>query len=304
MTRMRIALAVALSFVATAVHAQDMRFTVGTATASVYKAPTNVSPVIGEAKQGTTLDVTRDVGSWVKVAWSKSPDGVGYIRKSAGTMGTPATAASASPAAVSSPAAASAAPVSAAVSASATPAVAPRATAVQAVPVVRPQPKVLSQSYVEPSHRFGVGGQVGGSAMGAGFSARGWSKSEKWGVQFDVMHTSMTNDVFFTTLSSTQAGPRVLYALRDHISDSTWLRPYVGVGAHVLRASVHDPVTGLATSDTGMAAQFFGGTELTLAAVPRLGLSADVGYQWYQNPFVGYTLDGMMMTVSAHWYLK
>jgi hypothetical protein len=29
-----------------------------------------------------------------------------------------------------------------------------------------------------------------------------------------------------------------------------------------------------------MAAQFFGGTELTLAAVPRLGLSADVGYQW------------------------
>ena len=42
----------------------------------------------------------------------------------------------------------------------------------------------------------------------------------------------------------------------------------------------------------------------TLAAVPRLGLSADVGYQWYQSPFVGYTLDGMMMTVSAHWYLK
>jgi hypothetical protein len=53
-----------------------------------------------------------------------------------------------------------------------------------------------------------------------------------------------------------------------------------------------------------MAAQFFGGAELTLAAVPRLGLSADVGYQWYQSPFVGYTLDGMMMTVSGHWYLK
>ena len=306
MIRMRIAIAMALCGVATTVHAQDMRFTVGAATTSVYKAPTNVSPVIGEAKQGTTLDVTRDVGSWVKVAWSKSPDGVGYVRKSAGTMGAPGTtaAASASPVAGASPAAASAAPASAAVSASATPAVAPRATALQSVPVARPQPKVATQGYVAPSHVFGVGGLAGGSAMGAGFSARGWSKSQKWGVQFDVMHTSMTNDVFFTTLSSTQAGPRVLYALRDHVSDSTWLRPYVGAGAHMLRASVNDPVTGLATSDTGLAAQFFGGTELTLAAVPRLGVSADVGYQWYRSPFVGYTLDGMTMTFSAHWYLK
>jgi hypothetical protein len=280
MTRLRIAIAIALSVVATTTHAQTMHFTVNEPSASVYKAPTNVSPVIGEARHGATLEVTRDVGSWVKVAWSTSPEGVGYIRKSAGTIGALGAAAAATPAS------------------SAT------ATAVAPAPVVRPQPKVVTQGYVAPSHRFGVGGQVGGSALGAGFTARGWSKSEKWGVQFDVMHTSMTNDVFFTTMSSTQAGPRVLYALRDHVSDTTWLRPYVGAGAHVLHASVNDPVTGLATSDTGMAAQFFGGTELTLAAVPRLGLSADVGYQWYQNPFAGYTLDGMMMTFSAHWYLK
>jgi hypothetical protein len=78
----------------------------------------------------------------------------------------------------------------------------------------------------------------------------------------------------------------------------------VGAGAHLLRASVADPLTGLSVSDTGMAAQFFGGTEVTLSAMPRLGLSADVGYQRYESPFVGYTLDGMMMSVSAHWYLK
>jgi hypothetical protein len=158
--------------------------------------------------------------------------------------------------------------------------------------------------YVAPTHRFGVGGQVGGSAVGAGFSARGWTSSQKFGVQLDVTHQSMANDVFFTRMSSTQVGPRVLYAFRDHVSDSTWVRPYVGAGAHVLRASVSDPATGLSTSDTRMAAQFFGGAELTLSAVPRLGLSADVGYQWYQSPFVGYTLDGMMVGVSAHWYLK
>jgi hypothetical protein len=149
-----------------------------------------------------------------------------------------------------------------------------------------------------------MGGQIGGAVVGNGFSARGWSKSQKIGVQFDVTRSAMTNDVFFTTMSSTQFGPRVLYAFRDHVSDSTWLRPYVGAGARVLRASVSDPVTGLATSDTNMSAQLFGGTEVTLAAVPRLGLSADVGYQWYQSPFVGYTLDGLMMSLSAHWYLK
>jgi hypothetical protein len=305
MTRMRIAIAAAFCLTATTVHAQGTHFTVSTASASVYKAPTNVSPVIGEVKQGATLEVTRDVGSWVKVAWSKAPDGVGYVRKAAGTMGTLSPAAAAAPAA--SPAgapraSAAAAPVA---SGSAAPAsgAASRAAA-QSGPAVRSQPSAAPAGYVAPSHRFGMGGQIGGSAVGSGFSARGWSKSQKFGVQLDVTHHSMANDVFFTRMSSTQIGPRVLYAFRDHVSDSTWLRPYAGAGAHVLRASVTDPVSGIAMSDTRMSAQFFGGTELTLASVPRLGISADVGYQWYQSPFVGYTLDGMMMTVSAHWYFK
>lgn len=300
MTRMPIAIAAALCLTASTVHAQNTHFIVSAASASVYKAPTNVSPVIGEAKQGAALEVTRDVGSWVKVAWSKAPDGVGYVRKSAGTMGTlgaavPATSATpVAPTAKAQPASASA-PLSAS---------AQRATSVQGAPVVRPKPAaVVPTGYVAPSHRFGVGGQVGGSAVGAGFSARGWTSSQKLGVQLDVTHQSMANEVFFTRMSATQFGPRVLYAFNDHVSDSTWVRPYVGAGAHVLRASLVDPA-GVATSDTRLSAQFFGGAELTLSAVPRLGLSADVGYQWYKSPFVGYTLDGMMVGVSAHWYLK
>jgi len=304
MTRMRIAIAAVLSLTASTVQAQGTHFTVSAASASVYKAPTNVSPVIGEAKQGATLEVTRDVGSWVKVAWSKAPDGVGYVRKNAGTLGTlgaavPATAAA--PAAKQAAAPQAAPTASASVGASA----APRAPSAQAGPVSRPRPSAaVPTNYVAPSHRLGLGGQVGGSAVGAGFSVRGWTKAQKIGVQFDVTHSSMTNDVFFTRMSSTQAGPRVLYAFSDHVSDSTWVRPYAGAGAHMLRASVTDAATGLSMSSTKMAAQLFGGAEMTLAAVPRLGLSADVGYQWYQSPFVGYTLDGMMMSVSAHWYLK
>jgi hypothetical protein len=302
MTRMRIAIAAAFSLIATTVHAQGTHFTVNAASASVYKAPTNVSPVIGEAKQGVTLEVMRDVGSWVKVAWSKAPDGVGYVRKAAGTMGTPAPASAAAPAAPASGAARAASAPVISPSAASIAAATPRAASAQPGPAVRPQP--APTAYVAPSHRFGMGGQIGGSAVGSGFSARGWSKSQKIGVQLDVTHHAMTNDVFLTRMSSTQFGPRVLYAFRDHVSDRTWVRPYAGAGAHVLRASVTDPVSGVALSDTRMAAQFFGGTELTLAAVPRLGLSADVGYQWYQSPFVGYTLDGMMMTVSAHWYFR
>jgi hypothetical protein len=295
MPRTLIAIAAAMCLTASTVHAQNTHFTVSVPSASVYKSPTNISPVIGEAKQGATLEVTRDVGSWVKVAWSKAPDGVGYVRKSTGTMGAlgqavPLTSATPAPSPASAPA-----PL--AVQAS-------QASAAQSGPAVRPRPAAAPAGYVAPTHRFGMGGQIGGSAVGSGFSARGWSSSQKYGVQLDVTHHSMTNDVFFTRMSATQVGPRFLYAFHDRVSDSTWVRPYAGAGAHVLRASVTDPVTGLATSDTRMAAQFFGGAELTMSAVPRLGLSADVGYQWYQSPFVGYTMDGMMMTMSAHWYFR
>ena len=294
MSRTPIAIVAATCLTAATVHAQNTHFTVSVPSASVYKSPTNVSPVIGEAKQGATLEVTRDVGSWVKVAWSKAPDGIGYVRKNTGTMGAlgqPVPLTSAGPASLPA-----STPAALAAQSSRTP-------AAQADPA-RPRPAVAPAGYVAPTHRFGLGGQIGGSAVGSGFSARGWSSSQKYGVQLDVTHHSMTNDVFFTRLSSTQVGPRFLYAFRDHVSDSTWVRPYAGAGAHVLRASVTDPVTGLAASDTRMAAQFFGGAELTMSALPRLGLSADVGYQWYQSPFVGYTMDGMMVTVSAHWYFR
>jgi len=292
MTRTWIATAAALCLQASVVSAQVQHFTVSTPSASIYKAPTNVSPVIGEATQGATLEVTRDVGSWVKVTWSKAPDGVGYIRKSAGTVSVLGPAV---PVAAASTVAAAPQAISAA---------APRSSAVQNGPAVRSQPSAVPAGYVAPTHRIGLGGQVGGSAMGAGFSARGWSSTGRLGVQVDVTRYSMANDLFLTQMSSTQFGPRVLYAFRDRVSDSTWLRPFVGAGAHVLRSTVTDPLSGMALSDTRMSAQVFGGAEMTLSAMPRLGVSADLGYQWYQNPFAGYALDGMAVTLAAHWYLK
>ena len=297
MIRTWIATAAALTLHATVVSAQVQHFTVSGTPASVYKAPTNVSPVVGQATAGTTLEVTRDVGSWVKVAWSQAPDGVGYLRKSAGTVSVLGPAVAPTPATTS------------AAGAQPSPAVPLRASVAQAQvepagPGARPRPQPMPGGYVTPSHRFGLGGQVGGSAMGAGFSARGWSASERFGVQADVTRYSMVNESFATRMSFTQVGPRLLYAFRDRVSNSTWVRPYTGAGVHVLRASVVDPVSGLTMSDTGMAAQIFGGTEVTLAAVPQLGVSADLGYQWYESPFSGASVGGASLTLSAHWYVK
>jgi hypothetical protein len=296
MTRTWIATAVALCVQASGVSAQVRHFTVSTPTVSVYKAPTNVSPVIGEATQGTTLEVTRDVGGWVKVPWPKAAEGVGYIRKNAGTLS------------VLGPAVPAAAPIIAASAPAASPHPAPlpasRVSAAQSGQAVRSQAAAVPIGYVAPIHRIGMGGQIGGSAFGAGFSARGWSRSQHVGVQFDLTRYSMSNDLFLTPTSVTQFGPRVLYAFRDRVSDRTWVRPYAGVGAHVMRSSMTEPLTRVPLSETGMSAQLFGGSELTLSAVPRLGLSADVGYQWYRTPFANDSLGGASLTLSAHWYVK
>jgi hypothetical protein len=320
MNRMWIAIAAAACLQSSIVSAQVAHLTVST-TATVHKAPSTGSPVIGQASRGMTIVVTRDVGDWVKVAWSQSPDGIGYIRKGAGTMGALAPAATSGaelspgtttaapatgPAAAASQAAAA---TSAAPAGQAAPATTPRLAAAQSGATVRPQPATTPArppvSYVAmPSHRMGVGGQIGGAAVGGGFSARGWTAGQRLGFQFDVVRYSMSNPVLFTQMTSTQVGPKVLFALRDHVTDRTWVRPYVGGGAHVLRATMTDPVTDVSMSDARLAAQLFGGTEATLAAVPRLGLSADVGYQWYQNQFAGYSLKGMTISATAHWYLR
>jgi hypothetical protein len=295
MTRTRIAIAVASCLQAAVASAQGTHFTVSEPSASVYKAPTNVSPVIGHASQGATFEVTRDVGSWVKVAWSTSPDGVGYMRKASGTVSTLGPAVPATPVANS----ASAPQAPAAQSAAA----APRASA-QTGPGVRSTPSAVPAGYVAPTHSVGLGGQIGGAAMGGGFSARGWSSKQRFGVQLDVMRYSVSNEAFGARMSSTSFGPRVLYAFSDHVSDQTWVRPYAGLGVHLLKSSMNVPFAGAVMSDTGMATQLFGGSEVTLSSVPRLGLSAEVGYQWFRTPFAGYDLDGVTLGLAAHWYLK
>ena len=87
MTRHLVALAAALCFSGSQAFAQDIVMTVGAGSADVYKAPTTASPIVGHALGGMVLDVSRELGSWVKVTWPGAPDGAGYVHVSKGTVG-------------------------------------------------------------------------------------------------------------------------------------------------------------------------------------------------------------------------
>src|SRR5512145_3141691 len=86
MIRHAAVVALAVLVTSSSVSAQSMEFTVKVQSATVHKSPSTGSPVIGRAPRGTVLEVTRDIGTWVKIAWPDAEDGVGYVHQSVGSM--------------------------------------------------------------------------------------------------------------------------------------------------------------------------------------------------------------------------
>jgi hypothetical protein len=299
MIRQAAATIVALCLSASPLHAQSALSTkpiVNEASATVHKTPSVASPVIGKAPRGTELVVTREVGDWVKVAWPSSADGVGYVRKSAlaQVAVTPAVA----KAQAGAPITVSAKAVTPA------PSVAPVAVREQ-VPVSQPRvPLQAGTHYVAPTHIFGVGA-VTGSSRGFGGSARGW-RAGRLGVQLEVSRFTYDSVDLLSRATVTDIAPGVLVALNDHVTDTLWLRPYVGVGAHFARSSRTDLIFPgvVAESANTMGIRGFVGSEVSLANVPQLAVSVDVGYFHQPEPFVGFEPSGMGFTISGHWYVK
>src|SRR5256885_4050318 len=89
MIRSAAALALALTLNPALVRAQDTALTVNVPSADVYKGPTTVTPIIGHVSRGTVLPISRNLGSWVKIAWPDAPDGVGYVHVTMGRLGPP-----------------------------------------------------------------------------------------------------------------------------------------------------------------------------------------------------------------------
>ena len=269
-------------------HAQDTVLTVTAPSADVYKAPSNVTPIVGHASRGAVLPVSRNLGSWVRVAWPGAPDGVGYVHVSMGTLGP---ASGAAPAASPSPRVAAAS--------SATAPIPPVRTPAPARAVARP---ALTKT-PEP-HLLGIGGLVGPmSTIGA--SARAW-RDDRLGFQLAVTRDAMSSDFAGNRVTATQIEPGVVYGLLDRVTDYVWLRPYVGAALSLRRETLRFPTaTGLEpVSDSGMGLRLFGCTEFTFASVPQLGLSVDLGYRHVPTPFVGFEADHLSAAIAGHWYIK
>jgi hypothetical protein len=291
MTRRTAAIVLALAFNATLVRAQETVLTVNVASADVYKGPSNVYPVIGHVSRGTVLPISRNLGSWVKVAWPDAPDGIGYVHVTMGRVG-PGNAAAAPAASVS--------PQASTAPAAATP-IAPTPTR---TPAPERAPLRRHVNVTPASHLFGVGGLVG-SMSTFGATARAWRENHL-GIQLGLTRDAVTSDVAAGRVTSMQIEPGVVYALFDRVSDYVWIRPYVGSTVSFRHQTLNVAAPGAieTASDNGVAFRIFAGSELTFASLPRFGLSVDVGYRRLPAPFPGFDVDPLSASIAGHWYLK
>jgi hypothetical protein len=283
MIRHAAAVAVALLLTPAWLQAQNPEFTINVASANVYKGPSTGSPVIGKVPRGTVLEVTRDLGDWLKVNWPAVPDSIGYVHLTTGAKSRPLAVdgpSVSSPTYGNRPARASLTPAS-----------------------LSYTPSEASDShgslYVTPrTHIVGLGGRMAGSTLGYGGTVRGWSR-QRLGVQLEVSRYSITSADTLGRVTSLEFAPSALYSLPDRVADYVWLRPYVGGGANIHRATQ----TGFgSTNEVGF--QAFGGGEATFASFPQFAVSADLGYRWTKAPYDGFDLSGLRVSVSGHWYLK
>jgi hypothetical protein len=268
------------------VAGQTAEFTVRAASATVHKSPSTGSPVIGTAPRGALLEVTREVGDWIKVNWPGSEEGAGYVHVSKGTL---------------SPGLAPSAPAPTAATAESAPAV---RTAAEVAPALAP-PSAGTVYVPPPTHHVGFGGLVAGSTPAWGATTRVWSRN-RIGLQVEVSRLSESNDAGAARLTAVQFSPSLVYSLTDVVTDYVWVRPYVGGGIRVSRAALSSALTdtGASLTDNSLAWRAHGGTELTFASVPRFAVSADAGYQKKTTPFPGYEIGGVGFTIAAHWYVR
>jgi hypothetical protein len=298
MLRHAAAVALALTFNPALVSAQDTVFTVNVQSADVYKAPSNVTPVIGHASRGTVLAVSRNLGSWVKVAWPEAPDGVGFVHVSTGRV-TPLSGAA--PVTKTSARSSSAAAQG---TAAIPPVLHPPVRERERERAAPPRPQSQATMVTPASHIVGIGGMIG-SMSSYGATARAW-RDNRFAVQVGVTRDAMTSDVAAGRVTSVQFEPGVMYAFSDRVSDYLWMRPYVGSTVsfrhQTLDLGPNGPLAPATSNGVGL--RFFGGTELTFAAVPRFGLSADLGYRHVPTPFPGFDPSPLSLSIAGHWYIK
>jgi len=272
-----------------AAHSSELTVTTS---ADVHKSPSVASAVVGKAQRGTVLEIKRNLGSWVEVPWPGGDNGVAFLHVNTGTIAQRApTAPSTTPPAV--------APLSAAA-----PVGAPGTADARMNAAPQPMPGRRTNILL-PSHVFGMGARLNATSEGFGATARSWW-ANRLGLQVDVMHARTDDISSGGHVNSLQMSPSLLYSLPDGIASALWVRPYVGGGAIVHRASVYRGTSATADSPSrqGLGLQGFGGIETTIAGLPQFAVSADLGYLWSETSLVDVAPRKFRFAFSGHWYVK
>jgi SH3 domain-containing protein len=288
MIRRAAAVALALALQPALVRAQNTVLTVSVASADVYKAPSTGSPIIGHAARGAVLPVTRELGSWVKVAWPDAQDGTGYVHVTMGRVGSPAAGA----AAMRTPPSAAAEPPTTSI---------PPLTHTTIGERVAPRGQL---SVTPASHLVGLGGLFA-TSRSVGATARAW-RGNRVGIQAGFMRDAQNSATVPGRMTTMAFEPGVVVALFDRVSDYVWVRPYVGSSFAIRRQTLSSaaPLSTEPVSNTTTGFRVFGGGELTFASMPRFGLSADLGYRRAESPFEGFAADRLGVAIAGHWYVK
>ena len=291
MTRRIAAVVLALTIHPALVRAQDTTITVTVPSADVYKAPSNVTPIVGHVPQGSVLPISRNLGSWVRIPWPAAPDGVGYVHVSMGRIGPVRNDAG--------PSAPDAAPRTSA-------AIAPLAQTPRPAESSPVRPHVTDQAIprvqgdaAPANHALGVGALVG-YTRSVGVTARAW-RGPHIGFQMALTHNSVTNDLNTDRATTTQFEPGFMYGLFDRVTDYVWLRPYVGSTLTVRHVSASAT---LPEANTDIGIGVFGGAELMFASMPAFGLSADLGYRRFQDPIPGFDNTPLTLSIAGHWFIR
>src|SRR5262245_31940355 len=86
MGRYTAAVVVLIAMGTSPLNAQDVMFVVTTTSADVHRGPSTGSAVIGKAMRGRSLEVRRELGSWVGVSWPDAAGGVAYLHVAWGKL--------------------------------------------------------------------------------------------------------------------------------------------------------------------------------------------------------------------------
>jgi hypothetical protein len=291
------ALVIVLCVSAEPLFGQGLQLIVTAATAEIHRFPSIGSPVIGKVTRGTVLDITREIGHWVRVWWPGGEGSAGYVHVTTGSVAR--GLGSSGPSSGPTPGAAAAA----AVRPQSGPQMAADSNLERSTPAA--SQAAAPPSYISlPAHAMGVGAGLNPSSLGVKATVRSWSKS-RFGFQFEVSRDELTNPLVSQRATSVQFEPSIIYSLPDAAGSYVWVRPYLGGGASLYRSTLDDAATLTnRITDSGMDFRAFGGGEITLSTMPRFALSADLAYRRPRTSLVGFDTPMFSLSLSGHWYIK